>query len=244
MPDGAVQTNLLSPQAADFLVDTVRDSHAPSPRTITWNDEIQFADFFIEPMSPRLRLLILGAGDDAIPMARIAGFLGYETLVLDGRSHLARAERFPHADRVAVTTPDDPLAGIVIDEWTAALLMSHSYAQDLAALRVLSACNLPYLGVLGPRARTEKMLGELGVDPETFSSEKLAEELHSPMGLDIGADGAEQIALAAIAEIQSVINKRAGGRLRAKVGPLHPQSGEGMGQHDRYFAPLACPLNQ
>jgi xanthine/CO dehydrogenase XdhC/CoxF family maturation factor len=241
-PDGTIHTNFSSLPAADFLTETAPES--PGPATFTWNDESHFADFFIEPLLPRFRLLIFGAGDDAIPMTRLARFMGYETVVLDGRSHLARAERFPSADRVAITTPDDPLSAIATDQWTAALLMSHSYAQDLAALRALSDRNLPYLGVLGPRARTEKMLGELGIDPESFSSGKLAEELHSPLGLDIGADGAEQIALAAIAEIQSVINRRAGGRLRAKAGPLHPQTASGAGQRQQSFSSVACPLNQ
>jgi xanthine/CO dehydrogenase XdhC/CoxF family maturation factor len=135
---------------------------------------------------------------------------------------------------VLVTRENDPLGGISIDDWTAAVVMSHSYDQDLTSVAALARYRLPYLGLLGPRKRAEKLLREANV-----SLDELSGALHSPIGLDIGADGAEQIALAIIAEIQSVLNRRAGGRLREKAGPLHLASADDAGAYRR---PAVCPM--
>jgi len=155
---------------------------------------------------------------------------------VDGRAHLARRERFPEADRVDSAAPEDMLAAAALDDWTAVILMSHSYAQDLAALSALSlGHNVPYIGALGPRKRTEKMLSELASVPDW-----LLDVLHSPVGLDIGADGPEQIALAAVAEIQAALNRRMGGFLRQKAGPLHPAQPDA----DDAYVPVTCSLDR
>lgn len=220
LPDGSIRTDLPDPEICRFLAaESALAMDGAEPRIASWQNQAQTVDVFVEPLFPAPRLLVLGAGDDAVSVTRLAKFLGYEVVVLDGRSHMARADRFPHADRVIVNSKEAPLAGIAVDQWTAAVLMSHSYEQDLSALRALAEHPLPYLGILGPRKRTEQLLGDAGISDET-----LGKNLHSPMGLDIGADGPEQIALALIAEIQAVMNQRAGGRLREKAGPLHPRS--------------------
>jgi xanthine/CO dehydrogenase XdhC/CoxF family maturation factor len=188
------------------------------------------AEFFVESVTPPYRLLVFGAGDDAIPLVRLACLTGFETVVLDGRSHFARAERFPSASRVETMDLENPLSGIHLDPWTVAVVMSHSLVQDTAAVRALTAFEIPYIGILGPRKRTERLLAEIEPLPGWFLG-----VLHSPMGLDIGADGAEQIALAAIAELQAVLKRRAGGTLRAKVGPIRPSMEE-------YPLPVACPM--
>lgn len=218
-PDGGTQTNILSATLVGLIEqEAALALEQRSARIVSWQADGETLDIFVEPVLPSLRLLIFGAGDDAVPMAQLATFMGYDVIVLDGRSHLARAGRFA-ADRVIMNSESDPLAGIVPDEWTAAVLMSHSYAQDLAALRALASYPLAYLGLLGPRKRTESLLSDAELNPE-----QILASLHSPMGLDTGADGAEQIALSAIAEIQAVINRRMGGKLREKAGPLHPRS--------------------
>ena len=233
---GETKTNISSSQLVSLIereADLALEQR--STRIVSGEAGGDTVDIFVEPILPSLRLLIFGAGDDAVPMAKLAKFLGYDAIVLDGRSHLARAGRFA-ADRVIVNSESDPLAGIVPDEWTAAVLMSHSYAQDLAALRALASHPLPYLGLLGPRKRTESLLSDAGLEPE-----QVLAPLHSPMGLDTGADGAEQIALSVIAEIQAVVNQRAGGKLREKAGPLHPRS---INDADREFfnRSVTCPL--
>ncbi|MGI8961483.1 MAG: XdhC family protein, partial [Bryobacteraceae bacterium] len=197
-------------------------------RTVWLNDEVEA---FIEMVMPAVRLLVFGAGDDAVPVTELAKYVGWEVWVFDGRAHYARRERFPDADAVVVRpagkTPVlseiDPVAQIdpipQIDRWTAAVLMSHSYSQDLESLRELSTTDLRYLGMLGPRKRTVQLLSDAGLD-----ASMLGPTLHSPMGLDIGADGPEQVALAVIAEIQATLNGRTGGLLRECIGSIHSYS--------------------
>lgn len=168
-------------------------------------------DRFVETVNPPLRLLIFGGGDDAIPVTELASHLGWEAHVFDGRAHYARRERFPLAASVTVRKPGAKTA-LPADPWTVAVIMSHSYSQDSSNLAELLPLNLPYLGVLGPRKRTEQLLEEIGSASGT---------VFSPMGLDIGADGPEQVALALAAEIQAVLNGRLGGQLRSLSGSIH-----------------------
>jgi xanthine dehydrogenase accessory factor len=176
-------------------------------------------EVFIETLAPEIRLLIFGAGDDAIPLTELAKYLGWSVAVFDGRLHYARRERFPSADEVTVR-----IAGAqtpVVDPWTVAVLMSHSYSQDLTALRELAHLPLRYLGILGPNKRTKQLLDDAGFDRAQISA-----KLHGPMGLDIGADGPEQVALAVIAEIQATLNSREGGALRTRDGSIHARDTE------------------
>jgi xanthine dehydrogenase accessory factor len=171
---------------------------------------------FVETVTPAIRLLIFGAGDDAVALANLAKHFGWEVAVYDGRAHYARPDRFPMADSVAVRNPG-MIAQLPLDPWTVAVTMSHSYSQDLQVLKELSATSvLPYIGALGPRKRTEQILEEAGLA-------QLAEDpaLHSPMGLDIGAEGPDQVALAVVSEIQAAINKRTGGPLTQRHGSIH-----------------------
>jgi xanthine/CO dehydrogenase XdhC/CoxF family maturation factor len=220
LPSGDIRTNIEGELINSFLR-SAPQSDMDNPRVWPFVSGDFSADLFVESIAPTLRLIIAGAGDDAIPLTRLARFMGYEVAIVDGRFHQARASRFPDADAVHLTTGADPLGGVTLDEWTAVVLMSHSYAQDLAALRAICGRNLPYVGILGPRRRAERMLAEVGI-----ALDEIGAALHSPVGLDIGADGAEQIALAVIAELQSVLNRRAGGRLREKAGPLRPPATE------------------
>lgn len=119
----------------------------------------------------------------------------------------------------AVTTRErGTVSGIRLDSWTAAVTMSHSYTQDLEVITELAQSSSfpPYIGVLGPRKRTEQLLADAGLDGDA-----IAPFLHSPMGLDIGAEGPDQVALAVVCEIQAVMNGRSGGPLRERRGPIH-----------------------
>jgi xanthine/CO dehydrogenase XdhC/CoxF family maturation factor len=171
-------------------------------------------EWFIETLTPAVRLLIFGAGDDAIPLTDLAKYLGWRVEVFDGRSHYARREKFPSADEVTVRVSGAPPPAV--DPWTVAVLMSHSYSQDLDALRELADLPLRYLGVLGPHKRTARLFEDAGLEQAQISA-----KLHGPMGLDIGADGPEQVALAVIAEIQATLNSREGGALRTRDGSIH-----------------------
>lgn len=173
-------------------------------------------ELFIETLAPPVHLLIFGAGDDAVPVADLAKFLGWRVSVLDGRAHYAHRDKFPRVDDVIVSQPAQSAAAVEVDPWTAAVLMTHSYSQDLAALIELARKPLAYLGILGPRKRSSQLLADAGLDPM-----RLMPALHTPMGLDIGADGPHQVALGVIAEIQATLNGREGGLLRAGTGSIH-----------------------
>ncbi|MEP7040313.1 MAG: XdhC family protein [Chloroflexota bacterium] len=168
---------------------------------------------FFEPLLPPFRLLVCGAGHDAIPLVRQAAELGWRVVVIDVRRGLLTAELFPAAE-FASPDPASAAAELSPDERTAAILMSHNYLRDIAYLRSFLDTPLTYLGVLGPRGRTEQMLGEIGA-PEAIA------RIHAPAGLDIGADGPEEVAHAIISEILAVIHGRRGEPLRDRRGPIH-----------------------
>ncbi len=189
---------------------------------------------FVETLSPAVRLLVFGAGDDAVPLTVLAKYLGWQVFVFDGRAHYARRDRFPHADEVMVQPAGDSGAA-EIDSWTVAVLMSHSYSQDLETLRQLAARPLRYLGILGPRKRASQLLADAGLDRA-----RLIPSLHSPMGLDIGADGPEQVALAVIAEIQATLNGREGGLLRERSGSIHAREGASADPEAFWVQSIAC----
>jgi xanthine/CO dehydrogenase XdhC/CoxF family maturation factor len=170
---------------------------------------------FVETLQPPIRLVICGGGDDAIPLSYLAKFVGWQVHVYDGRSHYARRERFPHADQIEVREVGKG-GELHVDARTVAVLMTHSYSQDLSFLQNLAANPPLYLGLLGPRKRSLQLLADAGLQED-----QLAPALHAPMGLDIGADGPHQVALSALAEIQAYLNGREGGELRERVGPIH-----------------------
>jgi xanthine/CO dehydrogenase XdhC/CoxF family maturation factor len=189
---------------------------------------------FIEVVAPAVRLLIFGAGDDAIPLTQLAKYLGWQVTVVDGRAHYARRERFPSADEVILCSEGRANATAPIDRWTAAVLMSHSYSQDLQTLRELSGTPLSYLGILGPRKRTVRLISDAALDGSRFGA-----GLYSPIGLDIGADGPEQVALAVVAEIQAVLNGRGGGLLRERSGSIHSRE-EGLPETESVWLQPTC----
>ncbi len=212
--DGVVTHNIRNPELAARLL-----SQTPGP------------DVFVEKLTPPTRLLIFGAGDDAVPLTELGNFLGWRIAVLDGRAHYARSEKFPLAAEVVVRTAGSPAPDI--DEWTVAVVMTHSYTQDLDVLRSLIGQKLQYLGVLGPRKRTEQLLADLSI-----SAEAIPEELHMPMGLDLGGDGPEQVALAVVAEIQSVLSGRTGAALRSRHAPIH--SDEVRSEAETWVKSIVC----
>ena len=181
-------------------------------------------EVFVECMAPPPRLVIFGAGHDALALVHWAKRLGWHVTVADGRAHFARAQRFPEADAVCVIDADDPLAGVRIDAHSAVVVMTHSLTQDRALLRRLWPLEVAYLGLLGPRARTDKLLDELAAEG-VVDREHVPAHLHAPVGLDIGADNAEEVALAIVAEIRAVRAGRAGGLLRLRQAPIHARDG-------------------
>lgn len=168
------------------------------------------------------RLLVCGAGADAIPVVRLAVMTGWLVTVVDHRPSFATAERFPDAERVLrldASQEDGMLASVVrLDEFAAAVVMGHAATHDRARLHeLLGVQGLRYLGVLGPRRRTMELLeGASGVAPG-----ELPPHVFAPVGLDIGAETPEEIALAIVSECAAVLAGRAPRSLRDRGGPIH-----------------------
>jgi xanthine/CO dehydrogenase XdhC/CoxF family maturation factor len=138
----------------------------------------------------------------------------------DHRPAYATAERFPEADRIVVGTPTEALRGITLDSDTLALVMTHNYLRDLELIEHLLPSPVRYLGLLGPRRRTDQILGDLkdkGVAP---SADQLA-RLYAPVGLDIGSEGPTEVAMSILAEMQAVLTNHRGGHLRERKRPIH-----------------------
>lgn len=161
---------------------------------------------FDEWLEPPQRLLIFGAGDDAEPITQLASLLGWRTVVVDGRAQLARSERFPAAN--AVITSSD-LENILPQREDAVVIMCHSYEQDRSWLTALLPYRPRYLGLLGSRHRSALLVSEAAT-ALGWTLDQACQNLFAPIGLDLGGDGAEAIALATIAEIQSCCQGKLG----------------------------------
>ncbi|QHW00413.1 XdhC family protein [Spirosoma endbachense] len=190
------------------------------PMTTTYLLEGGLVDVFIERIDPGIELVIFGAGYDTIPLTRLATEIGWQvTITEDCIAHLS-PKRFPEATCVLYADAQMVTQKIYITDRTAAVLMSHNYTYDQAVLTNLLATDVPYVGVLGPRKRYEKMQTEWRKAGNHFSPQDL-NRVHSPIGLDLGAETPDEIALSILAEIKAFFSQRTGGFLREKVGPIH-----------------------
>jgi xanthine/CO dehydrogenase XdhC/CoxF family maturation factor len=219
-PDGAVTGEIQDPALQSKMLAAARETlPANRSKTVQFDLAAGTAEAFVEVIQAPVPLVIFGAGYDAAPMARLARELGFHVTVADVRPAYARPDRFPEADAVVVVRPEEtPRLGL--NERTAAVIMSHNYLTDRAFLKALLPLPLRYLGLMGPKARAQRMLQELrqeGLAP----SEAMLRQIHNPVGLDIGAENPEQIALAILAEIQAVLSGHAGGLLREKQSSIH-----------------------
>jgi xanthine/CO dehydrogenase XdhC/CoxF family maturation factor len=171
-----------------------------------------------------VRLLVCGAGTDAIPVVRLAAAVGWLVSVVDHRPSFATTERFPEAERVIrldVSQMERALAPVLrLDEFTAAVVMAHSAVHDRARLHeLLGVERLRYLGVLGPRRRTMELLEGSPV----ASADALPPHMYAPVGLDLGAETPEEIALSIVSEIAAVLAGRIPRSLRDRGGPIHEE---------------------
>ena len=180
-------------------------------------------EFFFENIKPPVSLVVFGAGADAVPLISFAKGLGWRASIVDHRPAIATGERFPKADEIVISRPENLNENLFVSAQTVAVLMTHDYSKDKEILRRILPLNPVYVGVLGPKRRTETMLQELADESEKFSEEQL-QKLYAPVGLDIGADTPEAIALSIIAEINAVLANRAGGFLRNRTGSIYERS--------------------
>ncbi|MGH2647097.1 MAG: XdhC family protein [Ginsengibacter sp.] len=175
---------------------------------------------FIEFLRPPVSLVVIGASNDALPMMQIADIVGWEVSIIDGRSTHAKPERFVSACQVIVSKPEKVLEQIPIDKQTVFVLMTHNYNYDLAMLKELLNHNVTYVGVLGPKKKLDRMLDEMRDEGIVIREDQL-KNIYGPVGLEIGAETAEEIALSIISEIRAVLSGKPGGLLREKSDVIH-----------------------
>jgi xanthine dehydrogenase accessory factor len=153
---------------------------------------------FVEIHMPPPTLLVIGAGHVAMPLVTLAKTLGFRTVVVDGRPRLATSERFPDVDELMVGIPSELARRVPLLPSTGVVLVAHDYKYDLPVLRHALASPAGYIGMLGSRRRGEAILKLLR--EEGMTEAQLA-RLHVPIGLDLGARTAPEIALAILAEV-------------------------------------------
>jgi xanthine/CO dehydrogenase XdhC/CoxF family maturation factor len=152
----------------------------------------------------------------------MANVLAWETTVVDGRPNYATTERFPAANRVLVAKAHQVLNQVAIDPQTAFVLMTHNYNYDWAILKELLHQEVVYIGVLGPKKKMDRMLADLA-EENLNPTQTQMESLFGPVGLDIGAETSEEIALSVLSEIKAALSKREGKSLRDKKETIHPR---------------------
>jgi xanthine/CO dehydrogenase XdhC/CoxF family maturation factor len=176
---------------------------------------------FIHIIKPQVTLIVVGAGNDAIPLVNFGELLGWKVSVVDGRPDYANKKRFTSGCQIIVSKPEKIFSEISIDDQTVFVLMTHNYNYDLAMLRELMQRDVRYIGILGSRGKMAKMFDDLK------SEGKLAEHklpsVFGPVGLDIAAETPEEIALSIISEIQTVLSGGSGKHLRQQEKPIHPR---------------------
>lgn len=175
---------------------------------------------FHETVPPPHPLVVFGAGDDAQPLVRLAVELGWHVTVVDSRPAYATPARFPAAAATVVSPAESATRAVPVGPRTLAVVMTHRYRDDVALLPQLLPAPLAYLGLLGPRPRTQRLLAEIeraGLRPTAA----MRARLHTPIGLDLGGRTPETVALAILAEIQARLAGRTPGFLRDRPGPIH-----------------------
>lgn len=188
---------------------------------------------FVELLQPPVSLVIVGAGNDALPLVDMATVLGWQLTVVDGRASHANSQRFSKVHKIIVGKPAEAIKQISIDERTVFVLMTHNYNYDLEMLGILLEKKSRYIGTLGPKKRLQRMLAELAEQDLAITDEQRT-KIYGPIGLDVGAETAEEIALSALAEIKAVLSGRRGIFLREKPDEIHLRSATEMDETKTY----------
>lgn len=202
--------------AEDILADTRQLMAQERSRTLSYAD----IDVFVEVISPPAELLLFGAGPFAEPLCAMAARAGYRVTVIDPRGAFARPELFPDAAEVIVSWPGDVLDDLVWEGSFVAVLNHNSRLEDPVIRRALAE-PVAYLGVMGSRRTHADRLARLEADGWAGPA---TEQIHGPIGLDIGADTPAEVAVSILAEITRVRHvSDASESLRGTVGRIHPQ---------------------
>lgn len=215
------QMNLTGNSSADQLILNDALEILSSDQSLTQNYSVgqETARIFLEVILPAPQLTVYGAGNDAQYLVRVAVGLGWRVHVIDGRLPQATVQRFPEAESVQIVK----LSDLEKQQFSPgyAVLMSHNYHYDFAVLKQLASFKpVNYIGILGPRKKTDRLLDDLrkaGIE----LTEQENNRLYGPVGLNIGAETAEEIAVSVMAELLAVRHKCKAGFLRELDGPIH-----------------------
>src|SRR5438067_304916 len=241
-PDGRREKTLGTPEAADVATAAAREALArglsiKQDLEVGPDGEFGAITAFVEVLEPSPRLLVCGAGHDAIPLVRFAAALGWRPVVIDDRERFLTRERFPEADAfIPLTRPVEAAERAGVDRRTFVIVMSHNYLRDKDYIRSFLGTDVAYLGSLGPRKRLDSILTDLakeGVEP----SEDEFEKVYAPAGLDVGAEGPEEVAWSIMAELLAVRTGRRAGFLRDRKGHIHTRAEPGSGSSPDLASP-------
>lgn len=172
-----------------------------------------------QTLKPCFQLIIIGAEHDAVELCSFAATLGWDVIIITSLSDPKTIINFPKAQKVLHESPET-FDTKLIEEQTAIVLMTHSYAKDLQYLIALSQVNAEYIGILGPVKRREKLLNEI-IERQPLLDDTFFEKIHGPAGLNIGAITPQEIALSICSEILAVTRKKDPGSLRNTMGSIH-----------------------
>jgi len=212
LPVGAVVLPGSTPEGA---MQSALESAAAGARPGWFESTAPRCRMFALPLTLPPQLLLLGAGPDAAPVVELAGRLGWRVTLVDHRPAYADASHFPAAERVIQAHPEELPSRLELSAFSATVVMSHHLPSDLAYLRVLSRSAIPYVGLLGPVARRERLLSELESD-----ATGLRGRLRSPVGLAIGGRTPEAVALSIVAEIHAFLHGAEGGTPTTRDQPV------------------------
>jgi xanthine dehydrogenase accessory factor len=199
-------------EAAAAAASAVLDGGASGPRTVV-ADGVEHRLYF-ELHAPPLTLVVFGATHVAMPLVDLAQTLGLRTVVVDGRERFASPERFPRANELLVGMPSEIAESLPLGRTSLVVLLAHDYKYDLPVLRTVLATDTAYVGLLGSRRRGRALLDFLR---EEGVSEEQLQRVRVPVGLDIGARAAAEIALSVLAEAIAVLRGRSGGAMRERA---------------------------
>lgn len=199
---------------AELVRAIAADCHRSS--TTTYNIGPHQIQVFVEVVQPMPQLTIFGAGRDVLPVVSLAKTLGWAARVVDCRGEVASRERFAQADAVTLTRREVLAEQVEILPSSIVVIMTHNYFDDVAILETVLPIQPRYVGILGSRSRSEKLVAELSSEMQA-----LATQLHRPIGLDLGGETPEEIALAIVAEVQAVLHNRQGIFLKHRQEPIH-----------------------
>jgi xanthine dehydrogenase accessory factor len=224
-PGGRREKTLGTPEADDVAAAAAGEALA---KGLSIKEDLEVAGgvitVFIEVLEPSSKLLICGAGHDAVPVVRFAAALGWRPVVVDDRDRFLTKERFPEAEEfISLSRPVDAAEKTSPGRRTYVVVMSHNYLRDKDYIRSFLGTDVAYIGSLGPRKRLDSILTDLakeGVEP----SEEDLEKIYAPAGLDVGAEGPEEVAWAIMAEVLAVRAGHRAGFLRDRKGHIHPRA--------------------